>query len=103
MQPVSPVTAASTSPGDLPLARGPAPEADLELRQLLEALQEVRGGNFNVRLPSDWPSLLGKVADTFNDTVAQNQRMANQLDRAGQVVGREGRTRARVRLGLGQS
>ena len=32
----------------------------------------------------------GKIADTFNDIVAANQRMANELKRVGQVVGREG-------------
>src|SRR5687768_12339678 len=98
MQPVSQATAASASTGDLTLARGPASQGDME-RQLLDALQEVRGGNFSVRLPSDWPSLLGKVADAFNEIVATNERMAHQLDRVGQVVGREGRTRQRVRLG----
>ena len=42
----------------------------------------------------------GKIADTFNQIVATNQRMARQLDRVGEVVGREGRTRQRVRFGL---
>src|SRR5262249_56602203 len=41
-----------------------------------------------------------KIADAFNDIVATNQRMAQQLERVGQVVGREGRTRQRVRVGL---
>ena len=71
-----------------------------ELRQLLESLQAVRGGDFSVRLPHDWPALMGKVADCFNDIVAANQRMARQLENVGQVVGREGRIRNRVRLGL---
>jgi HAMP domain-containing protein/CheY-like chemotaxis protein/signal transduction histidine kinase len=69
-----------------------------ELKQLLNALQEVRSGNFTVRLPSDWPDLVGKIADEFNAIVAVNQRMAEQLESVGQIVGREGRTRRRVRL-----
>jgi HAMP domain-containing protein/CheY-like chemotaxis protein/signal transduction histidine kinase len=44
--------------------------------------------------------LLGKIADTFNDIVASNERMAQQLERVGQVVGREGKTRHRVKFGL---
>jgi HAMP domain-containing protein/CheY-like chemotaxis protein/signal transduction histidine kinase len=40
------------------------------------------------------------VAETFNDIVAANQRMAQQLDRVGEVVGREGKTKTRVRFGL---
>ena len=46
--------------------------------------------------------VMGKVADTFNEIVAANQRMARQLERVGQVVGREGRTRQRVRFGLSE-
>src|SRR5207248_2075902 len=67
---------------------------------LLRALQAMRVGDFSVRMAGDQIGLIGKVADTFNDIVATNQRMAQQLERVGQVVGREGRTRQRVRLGL---
>ncbi len=40
------------------------------------------------------------LADTFNEIVAANERMAQQLEQVGQVVGREGKTRKRVRFGL---
>ena len=68
-----------------------------ELRDLLTILGAMRAGDFSiVRLPSDWDGLWGKVADTFNDIVAANDRMAQQLDRVGQVVGREGKTKQGV-------
>ena len=70
------------------------------LNELLNALQAMRVGDFTVRMAGDRVGLIGKIADTFNDIVATNQRMAQQLERVGQVVGREGRTRQRVRLGL---
>jgi CheY-like chemotaxis protein/HAMP domain-containing protein len=70
----------------------------VELRELLNALQAMRNGDFSVRLPSDWSGLGGKVADAFNDIVAMNQRMSQQIELVGQNVGREGRTRYRVRL-----
>ncbi|HEV2624113.1 MAG TPA: HAMP domain-containing protein [Xanthobacteraceae bacterium] len=60
----------------------------------------MRVGDFSARMAGDRVGLIGKIADTFNDIVATNQRMAQQLERVGQVVGREGRTRQRVRLGL---
>ncbi|MFZ3223955.1 MAG: HAMP domain-containing protein, partial [Xanthobacteraceae bacterium] len=60
----------------------------------------MRVGDFSVRMAGDRVGILGKIADTFNEIVATNQRMAKQLERVGQVVGREGRTRQRVRLGL---
>ena len=68
--------------------------------ELLHALQAMRVGDFSVRMAGDRVGLIGKIADTFNEIVATNQRMAQQLERVGQVVGREGRTRQRVRLGL---
>jgi HAMP domain-containing protein/CheY-like chemotaxis protein/signal transduction histidine kinase len=70
------------------------------LTELLHALQAMRVGDFSARMAGDRVGLIGKIADTFNDIVATNQRMAQQLERVGQVVGREGRTRQRVRLGL---
>ncbi len=72
----------------------------LELRELLHALQAMRVGDFSVRMPGHQVGLMGKVADTFNEIVAANQRMARQLERVGQVVGRDGKTRQRVRFGL---
>src|SRR5579859_7591982 len=72
----------------------------LDLHSLLEALQAMRVGDFSVRLRGDLTGLPGKVADTFNEIIATNQRMAAQLEEVGQVVGREGKTRKRVRFGL---
>ncbi len=71
-----------------------------ELHELLSALQAMRVGDFSVRMASNQVGLLGKVADTFNEIVAANERMAQQLDRVGQVVGREGKTRQRVKFAL---
>ncbi len=71
-----------------------------ELHDLLNALQAMRVGDFSVRMPSNQVGLLGKIADTFNEIVAANERMAQQLERVGHVVGREGKTRQRVKFGL---
>ncbi|HEY3778683.1 MAG TPA: HAMP domain-containing protein [Rhizomicrobium sp.] len=86
----------------------PAPEASeaqklnghaAELHNLLHALQAVKTGDFSVRLAGHETGLFGKIADTFNEIVASNQRMAQQLEYVGQRVGREGQTRHRVKLG----
>src|SRR3984893_15733177 len=66
---------------------------------LLHALHAMKVGDFSVRLPSDGVGIEGKIADTFNEIVAANQRMSEQLERVGQVVGREGKTRQRVKFG----
>src|SRR5579872_3564797 len=73
---------------------------EIGLHHLLEALQAVRAGDFSARLPGQQTGIAGKIADVFNEIVAGNQRMAQQLELVGQVVGREGRTRQRVRFGL---
>ena len=75
-------------------------ESEINLRQLLKALHAVRVGDFSVRLPSDQIGLAGKIADTFNDIVTANERMAQQLEYVGQVVGRQGITRERVKFAL---
>ena len=74
-------------------------EGAAQVAGMLTALKAVRDGDFSVRLPAEWPGLWGRIADTFNDIVATNQRMAEQLNQVGQVVGREGMTKQRVRMG----
>ena len=69
-----------------------------ELNVILESLQTMRDGDFSVRLPGTWTGLAGKIADTFNEIVTANQQMAQELKRVGQVVGKEGRTRERMRF-----
>src|SRR5688572_1763971 len=73
-----------------------AADSDVNLRKLLRALQAMRDGDFSVRLPGDQTGIAGKVADTFNEIASANQRMARELERAGQVVGKDGKTRHRV-------
>src|SRR3954451_3565173 len=70
------------------------------MQDLLHALQAMRAGDFSVRMTGDHLGIEGKIADTFNEIVAANQRMAQQLERVGQVVGREGKTRQRVKFGM---
>src|ERR1700694_3733013 len=74
--------------------------ADPAMYDFLRALQAMRVGDFSVRMAGDQVGLAGKIADTFNEIVAANQRMAQQLERVGQVVGKEGKTRQRVKFGL---
>src|SRR6516225_3206566 len=73
-------------------------ETLLDPHELLTALEAVRDGDFSVRLPGDRTGLAGKIADTFNEIVNSNERLARELDRAGQIVGKDGRTRHRVAI-----
>jgi HAMP domain-containing protein/CheY-like chemotaxis protein/signal transduction histidine kinase len=102
LDPATPAAANGSSP---PQTTPHATENDLNgdahgLTELLHALQAMRVGDFSVRMAGDRIGIMGKIADTFNEIVATNQRMAKQVERVGQVVGREGKTRQRIRLGL---
>jgi HAMP domain-containing protein/CheY-like chemotaxis protein/signal transduction histidine kinase len=90
-----------TSPPRPPAAENGARLAGerLDPKKLLAALSAFKRGDFSVRLPDDWTGLAGKVADTFNEVIGMNQRLARELDRIGQVVGKEGRISQRASLG----
>jgi hypothetical protein len=70
-----------------------------DLQELLSALQAMKVGDFSVRMRGDQVGIAGKIADTFNEIVATNQRMAEQLEKVGEQVGKEGKTRYRVKFG----
>src|SRR5205809_401212 len=67
--------------------------------QLLRALMAFKRGDFSVRLPDDWTGVAGKIADTFNEVIAKNQRLTLELDRIGRAVGKKGRITQRASLG----
>src|SRR6516165_633523 len=71
----------------------------VDMTALLTALTALKKGDFTVRLPLDWTGLAGKVADTFNEVVELNQRMARELHRLSRVVGKEGKLSQRASLG----
>src|SRR5438477_31747 len=70
----------------------------LDDQKLLEVLTALRKGNFAPRLPAKWTGIAGKIADTVNDVMDVNQRMARELRRLATVVGKEGRIDQRASL-----
>ncbi len=60
-----------------------ASEHGVDATLLLTALSALKKGDFTARLPISWTGIAGKVADTFNDVVELNERMANELGRLG--------------------
>src|SRR5258708_34190456 len=72
----------------------------LNLNQLLDVLRAMQAGNFSVRLPGSQVGGAGKICDAFNTIIAANQRIAQQPQQVGEVVGRQGKTPPRVRFGL---
>ncbi|MDE2474786.1 MAG: HAMP domain-containing protein, partial [Alphaproteobacteria bacterium] len=90
-------------------ANGPAPgngevvrghETSALMHEFLQALLAMRGGDFSARMRADHVGIAGKIADIFNDIISANERMSTQLERVGEAVGREGKTRDRVKFAL---
>ena len=81
-----------------PAPRGWITRANEFMSAILQSLQTMKDGDFSVRLPSSWIGLPGKIADTFNEIVVANEQMARELKRVGLAVGKEGKTRERLRL-----
>jgi len=65
-------------------------------RTVLGALTDLKKGNPAAQLPQDWTGVFGKVADAFNDVVAENLRMSHELARLSKVVGKEGKLKERA-------
>jgi signal transduction histidine kinase/HAMP domain-containing protein/CheY-like chemotaxis protein len=68
-------------------------------RALLSALITLRRGDFSVRLPESDDGAAGRIATAFNDVVELNQRMARELSRVSQMVGKEGKISERASIG----
>ena len=88
---------ANVQQAELPVANGQHTEPE-HLAIILQSLQTMKNGDFSVRLPVSWTGLAGKIADNFNEIVIANEQMASELKRVGQAVGKEGKTRERIRV-----
>src|ERR1700761_3763418 len=69
-----------------------------EMIAVLHGLVSLRRGVVGARLPIEWSGLAGKVADAFNEVIEMNERLAEELRRLSQTVGKEGRISQRLSL-----
>jgi len=72
----------------------PGSQNSEELAVILGALNAFKKGDASVRLPLDWSGVTGRIAETFNEVVERNERMAHELSRLSRIVGKEGCTQA---------
>ena len=65
---------------------------------MLAAMTSFREGDFSARLPNTWPGMDGRIAEVFNQTITQKQRLAAHVTRLSLSVGKEGRLNERIML-----
>src|SRR5688572_3685706 len=73
----------------------PSPARDT-MELLIENMNAVLEGDFTVRLPLHWEGPEGRLAHILNGIISHNRRLAAELSRVGESVGREGQTRQRI-------
>jgi hypothetical protein len=67
---------------------------NLDSRQLLRFLTDFKKGDFSVRLPFEQDGVAGKICDTLNDIIEQNQRMTLEFERISKREGSVSRRKA---------
>ncbi|QEL16236.1 hybrid sensor histidine kinase/response regulator [Limnoglobus roseus] len=83
---------ASLDPADTPSENS----GDARARLILSAIIAFRDGNFSTRLPADWAGTDGRIAEAFNQTIAHEDRIAQEVARLSLTVGKEGRLKQRM-------
>ncbi|MEO6131438.1 MAG: HAMP domain-containing protein [Saprospiraceae bacterium] len=73
-------------------------DSQLDSRELLIVLNEVRNGNFNVRMPIDQLGINGKICDALNDIISFNDRMMLEFTKAGNIIGKQGKLTQRIEI-----
>ena len=71
---------------------------ELDARQLLHVLSEVKNGNFGARMPVANIGLTGKICDTLNDIISLNETLVEELNLARNTIGKQGKLNHRVTM-----
>ena len=73
-------------------------DVEVQLRLLLDALKAAKEGKFSVRLPDVRNGILGEIAQTFNEVLAFNESMTNEIVRVSKIISEEGKLTERASL-----
>src|SRR5215471_6984946 len=80
-------------------ARTLAVPDELDKRELLKVLTSLRRGDFSARMSIPQNGIDRKIVEALNDVIELNERMARELGRISNAVGKEGRINQRANLG----
>ncbi|MBA3404688.1 MAG: HAMP domain-containing protein, partial [Gemmatimonadaceae bacterium] len=73
--------------------------SSLDLGELLDALKDLRDGDFSVRLPGSADPVIDEIAGAFNGIAERNERLASEAVRVSTTIGREGQMNERASIG----
>jgi HAMP domain-containing protein/signal transduction histidine kinase/DNA-binding response OmpR family regulator len=73
-------------------------EEELDSRELLRVLSEVKNGNFTTRMAVDKVGISGKIYDTLNEIIALNEILVSELSQARSIIGKQGKLNHRVEM-----
>jgi HAMP domain-containing protein/signal transduction histidine kinase/CheY-like chemotaxis protein len=71
----------------------------IDKRELLKVLLAFQKGDFSARMSLGSAGADGKIAETLNEIIELNQKMAREFAKISNAVGKEGRINQRARLG----
>src|SRR6478609_1135527 len=69
---------------------------EAQAREILAALRAFAGGDFSARLPVTWVGTDGRIAEAFNQSITNAQRVTSEAARLSTTVGKEGRLSQRI-------
>src|ERR1043165_4494239 len=72
---------------------------NLDTRELLKVLTAFKKGDFSARMPVDKVGVAGKIADTLNEVLELNEKMAKEFAKISTAVGKEGKITLRASMG----
>ena len=74
----------------------PETTEEINSNELLYVLNEVRNGNFSVRMPFNITGINGKICDALNEIIYLNEKMTDEFTRAGNTIGKKGKLTERI-------
>ena len=72
--------------------------SEARLRQMLAAVTALRDGDFSARLPTEWEATDFRIAQAFNQAIANADRISREVGRISDSVGKDGRLKQRLSL-----
>src|SRR5579883_811054 len=88
------------APKEVPMKKAVVQSSDsLDTRELLKVLTAFKKGDFSARMPVDKVGVSGKIADSLNEVLELNEKMAKEFARISTAVGKEGKITQRATMG----